>query len=325
MALLLRESDVAALLSMDDVIAAVEAGFRALGEGRATNQPRTRSVTSSGVLHVMHAAAPEIGAMGVKAYATTPRGARFLAILYRLEDGEAAAIVEADRLGQLRTGAASAVASRALARPEAGVLGIIGTGWQAHSQVEAVTRVRPIALVKAYSRSPERREAFAEALVQELGTEVVAVGSAEEAADADIVVTATSARAPVLEGRWLRPGTHVNAVGSNAANRQEIDAAAVRAATVVVVDALDQARAECGDLLAAEASGDPVWDRTVELGAVLAGRAAGRTSADQITLFESQGIALEDVVTLDLLYRRAVAQGAGEEIRLSPSGLRARR
>jgi alanine dehydrogenase len=318
MALLLRDADVAALLTMEDVLAAVDQGFRALGNGQAVNQPRTRSIVPGGSLNVMHAAVPALGVMGLKSYAVTPRGAHFVAILYRLEDGEAVMLVEADRLGQIRTGAASGVATKYLARAEAGALGVIGCGWQARSQVQAIARVRPIALVKVFSRSEERREAFAEEMVAELGAEVVAADSAEEAvADTDIVVTITSSREPVLRGAWLRPGMHINAAGSNSAARQELDIEAVRRSDVVVVDALDQARVECGDLVAAAKAGEPVWDRVIELGAVAAGKAPGRQRPESMTLFESQGIALEDVVTMELLYRRARAAGAGQEISLS--------
>jgi ornithine cyclodeaminase/alanine dehydrogenase len=326
MALWLREAEVGVLLPMDDVIAAVEAGFRLLGEGAAVNVPRSRSVTSAGTLHVMHAAAPTLGVMGVKSYAVTPRGARFLAVLYRLEDGEPVLIAEADRLGQIRTGAASGVATKYLARADAGALGVIGAGWQARSQVTAVARVRPIALAKVYSRSEERREAFAAEMVAELGAEVVAVDSAEEAvAGSDIVVTATSAREPVLRGDWLQPGTHVNAIGSNAATRREIDTEVVRRADMIVVDARDQARIECGDLIAAAVAEEALWDRTVELGAIVAGQEPGRRRHEDITLFESQGIALEDVMTMELLYRRATAAGAGQQIPLSREASRARR
>ncbi len=318
MALLLRDADVGALLTMDDVLMAVDQGFRALGKGQAVNQPRTRSITPGGSLNVMHAAVPALGVMGVKTYAVTPRGARFIAILYRLENGEAVMLVEADRLGQMRTGAASGVATRYLARADAGALGVIGSGWQARSQVQAIARVRPIALVKVYSRSEERREAFAEEMVAELAAEVVAADSAEEAVDGtDIVVTITSAREPVLHGAWLQPGMHINAAGANAAVRRELDGEAVRRCDHIVVDALDQARVECGDLIAAAKAGEPVWDRVVELGAVAAGKAPGRQRADQVTLFESQGIAMEDVVTMALLYDRAVAARAGQEISLS--------
>jgi len=318
MALWLREAEVGALLSMDDVMAAVEQGFRLLGDGSATNHPRTRSITSGGALNVMHAAVPSLGVMGVKTYATTPKGARFLAILYSLQHGEALAVVEADTLGQIRTGAASGVATKYLARANAGTMGVIGAGWQARSQVQAVARARPIALVKVFSRSEERREAFAAEMVEDLGTEVVAVDNPRDAVgDVDIAITITSAREPVLHGEWLRPGTHINAAGSNAASRQEIDGEAVRRSQVIAVDALDQAKIECGDLIASARAGEPVWERVVELGAIVAGKTPGRTRDDQITLFESQGIALEDVVTMELLYRRARASGAGQEIAFS--------
>jgi len=318
MALWLREAEVGALLSIDDVMTAVEQGFRFLGEGAATNHPRARSVTPMGALNVMHAAVPPLGVTGVKTYATTRNGARFLAILYSLENGEALAIVEADKLGQIRTGAASGVATKYLARADAGTMGVIGAGWQARSQVQAVARARPIALVKVYSRSEERREVFAAEMVEDLGTEVVAVDSARDAvSDVDIAITITSAREPVLHGEWLRPGTHVNAAGANSASRRELDAEAVRRSQVIAVDALDQAKIECGDLIVPAAAGERVWERVVELGAVVAGKTAGRTRDDQITLFESQGIALEDVVTMELLYRRARASGAGQEIALS--------
>ncbi len=326
MALWLREADVSALLSMDDVIAAVEDGFRLLGEGAAVNQPRSRTVTPSAVLNVMHAAAPTLGVMGLKSYAVSPRGARFVAVLYRLEDGEAVVIAEADRLGQMRTGAASGVATKYMARAASGALGIIGAGWQARSQVQAIARVRPVALVKVFSRSEERREAFAGEMVAELGAEVVAVASAEEAVDGcDIVVTATSAREPVLRGDWLRPGMHVNAVGSNAATRAELDVSAVRRSDRIAVDSLEQARVECGDLIAAEQKGEPVWDRVVEFGAIAAAKSPGRQSAGEITLFESQGIALEDVVTMNVLYQKAAAAGIGQRLSLPKDAVRVRR
>jgi ornithine cyclodeaminase/alanine dehydrogenase-like protein (mu-crystallin family) len=326
MALLLHESDVAALLKMDEVLAAVEAGFRSLGEGRTVNRPRVRASAGGASLQVLHAAVPDAGVMGVKTYATAPGGARFLAILYRLQDGEALAIVEADTLGQIRTGAASGVATKHLARPQAGALGVIGAGWQARSQIQAIARVRPVALVKVYSRSPERRESFAADMVAELGAEVVAVETAEDAvADADIVVTATNARTPVLRGAWLRPGMHVNAIGSNAASRQEIDAEAVRRSGLIAADSLEQARIECGDLIAVAQDDPGIWDRVTELGAVVAGRSPGRTDDAEITLFESQGIAMEDVVTMELLYRRAIAAGAGQEIALSREPVKVRR
>jgi ornithine cyclodeaminase/alanine dehydrogenase-like protein (mu-crystallin family) len=318
MALLIREDQVAELITMDDVLPAVEAGFRAMGEGRATNRPRSRAITPEGSLQVMHASVPAIGVSGVKTYASAPRSIAFLSILYRIEDAYPLAVIEADRLGRLRTGAASGIATKYLALPDAGSLGVIGAGNQARTQVAAIARVRPIALVKVYSPSVERREAFAEEMVHELGTEVVAVASAQEAVDAvDIVVTATTSRTPVLNSAWLRAGTHVNAIGCNVATKQEVDADTVRRADAIVVDALDQARLECGDIIAAAEDDPALWDRVAELGPIVAGHLPGRRRADDITLFESQGIGLEDVVTMDLIYRRARAAGVGDEIRLT--------
>lgn len=316
MALYLREDEIAHLLRIDDVIAAVEDGFRRLGRGAAVNRPRQRVAGGGSTLHVMAGGVPELGVMGFKAYAGGRGRTRFLGHLYSAESGELLAVMEADRLGQLRTGAASAVATKAMARPEAGSVGIIGTGWQARSQVLAVSRVRPVALVTCYSRSAERRERFAAEMVQELGAEVVPVESAQEALEgADIIITATSAREPVLQGAWLRPGVHINAIGSNAPARQEIDPEAVARAAVRVVDDLDQARLECGDIIRAVDAGRVTWDEVVELGRIVAGTVSGRKAADDITLFESQGIALEDVVTMKLAYDLARARHVGESIR----------
>jgi ornithine cyclodeaminase/alanine dehydrogenase-like protein (mu-crystallin family) len=225
------------------------------------------------------------------------------------------AMMEADTLGRLRTGAASAVATRCLARPHAGAVGIIGTGAQARTQIEAIARVRPVALVKAYSRTESRREAFAEEMVQRLGAEVVAVDSAEEAVrDVDIIVTITSAREPVLRGAWLPPGVHINAAGSNAANRRELDSEAVARAGRIVVDSREQAMIEAGDLLAPIGEGRLSWEQVTELGEVVAGTVPGRRANDEITLFKSLGIALEDVATMHLVYTRAMAEGIGEKI-----------
>lgn len=312
MPLFLSEDDVTRLLRIDDVIAAVETAFREHGAGRAVNRPRQRTITEHAALNVMSGGVPALGVMGLKTYSSARSGTRFLAMLYSSDTGALLAVMEANRLGQMRTGAASAVATRALARPEAGSIGLIGTGWQARSQLLAIRCVRPIALVKCYSRTPARREAFAEEMVQELGMEVAAVASAQDAVeDMDIVVTITNAREPVLAGAWLRPGVHINAVGGNVPRGRELDDEALRRSTVIAVDDLAQAKIECGDLLQAAAAGVPVWDRAVEVGAVLGGRSPGRRAPEDITLFESQGIAIEDVVTMKLVYERARTAGVG--------------
>lgn len=310
----LNEEDITRLLRVDDVIAAVEEAFRQQGLGTAVNRPRQR-VPAGTVLHVMAGGLPAWGVMGFKAYTSARSGVRFVAHLYSADSGELLAVMEADRLGQLRTGAASAVATRYMARPEAGSIGIIGTGRQARSQVLAISRVRPVALVKCYSRSASRREAFAEEMVQELGAEVVAVERPEEAVEGvDIVVTATTAREPVLPGAWLEAGMHVCAIGSNAATRRELDTAAITRAAVIAVDDPAQARVECGDLIAAVDSGAAGWDRVTELGRIVAGLDLGRGGPDEITLFESQGVAIEDVAAMKLTYDLARSRGIGAAI-----------
>lgn len=316
MPLLLREADVARVLQMDDVIRAVEDAFRYLGQHKAVNRPRQRSTTATGtMLHVMSAALPPLGAMGLKAYTSARSGMRFIGMLYGVETGELLAMMEVDWLGQMRTGAASAVATKYLARQDAGSLGVLGTGKQARTQVLAISRVRPIALVKCYSPSPAHREAFAEEMVDELGAEVVAVDSAQAAVEAvDIIATATTAKDPVLFGEWLTRGVHVNAIGSNAASRRELDGEAVARSHVIAVDSLEQAQQESGELIAAVQAGLYSWDRILELGHIVVGEATGRTTQDQITLFESQGIAAEDVATMKLAYDRAVELGVGERL-----------
>jgi alanine dehydrogenase len=316
MPLLLREADVARVLKMDDVIHAVEDAFRHLGQHKGVNRPRQRSTTATGtVLHVMSAALPPLGAMGLKAYTSAGGGARYLGMLYSVETGELLAMMEVDLLGQMRTGAASAVATKYLARTEAGSLGVLGTGKQARTQVIAISRVRPVALVKCYSRTAAHREAFAGEMVEELGGEVVAVDSARDAVEGvDIIATATTAKEPVLFGEWVAPGVHINAIGSNLATRRELDGEVVARSDRIVVDDLEQAQQESGDLIAAVQAGRSAWDRIVELGALVVGEAAGRTSARQITLFESQGIAVEDVAAMKLAYDRAVQMGVGEQL-----------
>ncbi len=315
MALLLNEAEVTMLLPMSLALEAVEDAFRWQGEGKLTNRPRVRLPVSGGLLHVMPAAMPEARVMGLKAYATVRGGAKFIVLLFSAETGALLAVIEADRLGQMRTGAASGVATKYLARPDADRVGCYGTGWQARSQLEAVCAVRRVREVHVYGREPERRARFAEEMASGLGVPVVPVDRPEAAArDASILVTITSSRTPVLEGRWIAPGAHVNAAGSNALQRAELDVEAVRRAGVVVTDSVEQARLECGDLAAAVEQGAIRWDDVRELGEVVSGRHPGRTHADEVTLFESQGVAMEDVAVAARLVARARERRVGTEI-----------
>lgn len=316
MPLFLREDDIVRLLRIEDVIIAIEEAFRQHGFGKAVNRPRVRATSGNTVLQVMSAAIPSQGVMGLKAYTSARGGARFLGMLYSTESGDLLAVMEANRLGQIRTGAASAVATKYLARTDAGTVGIIGTGWQARTQLVAVSKIRPVALVKCFSRDDQRRVTFAQEMISELGAEVATADSAQEAAeDADIIITATTSREPVLMGEWLGPGVHVNAIGSNWASKQEVDAVVVQRSDRIVVDDLEQAKIEAGDLIKPVEDGLLEWDRVVELGQIVVGEVPGRSSPQEITLFESQGIALEDVAAMKLAYDRARQLGVGETLK----------
>jgi ornithine cyclodeaminase/alanine dehydrogenase-like protein (mu-crystallin family) len=315
MALLLTEADVTALLTMSLALEAVEEVFRWQGEGKLTNRPRVRLQVPGGLLHVMPAAVPEARAMGLKAYATVRGSAKFVVLLFSTETGALLAVIEADRLGQMRTGAASGVATKYLARSDADRVGCYGTGWQARSQLEAVCAVRRVREIRVYGRDPERRARFAEEMTSGLGVSVTAVERPEAAArDASILVTITGSKTPVLEGRWIAPGAHVNAAGSNALQRAELDVEAVRRAGLVVTDSLEQARLECGDLVVPIEQGVIRWEDVRELGEVVAGKRPGRRSPEEITLFESQGVAMEDVAVAARLVARARERQAGREI-----------
>lgn len=316
MALFLTEKDVSGLLTMDMALEAVEEGFRFQGEGRATNSPRSRIRLPGGFVNFMSAASHGLGVMGHKAYAVT-RGnpVRFYLHLCSSETGELLSVMEVSDLGQVRTGAASGVATKYMAREDASTVGVIGAGYQARTQLEAVCRVREVRSARVFSRTPERREKFAADMSTELGVEVAAVESAEECVrDSDIVVTITSSSRPVLEGRWLSLGTHINAAGSNHWMRRELDGEAVGRCDVVVTDDVEQAKLECGDLLYPIERGTVRWEQVRNLSDVIAGRTPGRTGDDDITLFESQGLALEDIAVGARVYELARERGIGREL-----------
>lgn len=315
MPLFLTESDVTALLTMPDAFAACEDAFRALGEGQATNQPRRRLATGQGMLHHMVAALPDRDAMGYKAYTVGSGGVRFHVMLYSVASGELIAILQANALGQIRTGAASGVATAYLAREDARRIGCIGTGSQARTQLEAVVHARPPEQILVFGRDGERRASFARDMSERLGCDVTPAESADAVVrGSDIVITATTSRTPVFDGALLAPGTHVNAIGNNFWMKQEIDLETVRRADIIVVDDHEQARIECGDLLPAVEFGTVRWGEVRELGEVVAGRAPGRRTPEDVTLFESQGIALEDIAVAAHVVELARGRGIGQEI-----------
>jgi ornithine cyclodeaminase/alanine dehydrogenase len=313
-AIYLTEADVERLLDMKLAIEVCEEAFRKLAAGEADNIPRARAHAQGIILHSMSAAAAYLGLVGWKCYTTTRTGARFHIGLYDLS-GSLVAMIEADRLGQLRTGATTGVAVQAMADPLATEMGLFGAGWQAQSQLAAVARVRPIKVAYVYSRDEKRRCDFAERMSAELQIEVRPVDRPQEAAaDLPIVVTATTSRQPVFDGTWLAEGALVCAVGSNWLNKAEIDSHVVRRADNIVCDSVKACQNEAGDFVESLEKGIFDWSRAVDLSDVIAGKATGRNTRESIALFKSVGLALEDVALAGKVVELARKQNVGREL-----------
>lgn len=319
--LLLREDDIRALLPMSEALRLVEDVLRQQAKGKAENRPRTRISYPGGVFNYMAAAVPSHQAVGLKAYPAGSSGAQFVVLLFDTETNQLLSILEADWLGRIRTGAASGVATKALAADGAAVAGVIGAGGQAETQIEAIAAGRPLKTIKVFSRSSERREALVKRLQPRVQVELEPVKSAEEAIrDSDVITTITTAGEPVFNGEWLKDGAHVNAAGGNRPNRRELDSTTISRADFIAVDSLEQAKLECGDLIIPARERPALWSKVTELGSVLAGENKGRTSSTQITVFESQGVALEDVAVARYVYDRARQEGAGQDVRFGGGG-----
>ncbi|GHO42757.1 ornithine cyclodeaminase family protein [Ktedonospora formicarum] len=320
MALVLREKHVRMLLSMQDTVAVLEKAFNAQAQGMVINQPRNRLVLANGVLNILAAAAPTFGVLGYKTYTAFRDGVRFVVMLYSARDGRLQAIVEAEWLGAMRTGAVSALATKYLARPDARVVGLFGSGKQAVTQLMGVCAVLDIASIRVYSRDVQMCERFCREMAQVLGVEVIPVPTAREAViDSDIIITATTAGEPVFQGEWLQPGCHINAIGSNWSRKREIDFTTLQRSSLVVTDSLEQAMEEAGDLIIPANEGLFDWNSVYELAEVISSErydGPWRETPEDITLYKGLGIALEDVVTAAHVYHLACAQGLGEELNL---------
>ncbi len=317
MALLLRESHVEQLLTMPTTLALVERVHREYSTGQAIDVPRERTRLPKAALHILQGAVPSANVFGYKAYTSSREGVRFLVYAFSAENGRLDGVVEANHLGMMRTGAAGGVAAKWLARPEAKVAGIFGSGWQAKGQLEALSHVRKLERVKVFSRNAEKVARFCETMAKNLSIDVVPARSPEDCVKgSDIVVTITTSATPVFDGEWIAPGTHVNAAGSNSLLRREIDEATVLKANPVVVDSRPSAMKEAGDLLPALEKGRLHVGMLTELGEVIAGTRPGRTHPDQVTLFESQGMAMQDLIIAAELVRLARVKGLGEQLAL---------
>ncbi len=295
-ALFLTEDHVRELLDMPAAIEVVEELFRQLADGRAKNVPRTRVIGGKMMLHTMSGVCEYLNIGGWKAYTTTRDKARFLVGLYDLATGETLAIIEADTLGQLRTGAASGVATEFLARPDAKVVGLFGAGLQARTQLKAVCSVRHIERVEIYCRDAARREAFAAEMSEYCVTRVVPAHTPDAAAaEKDIVICATTSKNPLFDGRVLDEGTHLNVVGSNFLSKAEVDVATIQRADRIICDSVEQCRLEAGDFIPAIEAGVTDWSLMQELAGIVSGHQTGRALPEDITLFKSVGLAIEDV------------------------------
>ncbi len=317
MALFLTENDVKQVLTATMALAAVESAHRDLALGQAQDTPRARTHLPQTVLHILQGALPAQGVLGYKAYTSNRSGNRFLVHLFDAATGSLLAVIEADYMGMIRTGAASGIAARWLARSGAKVAGVFGAGWQAEGHVRAICAALPLERVKVFSRRGERLAAFCQRMSDQTGVAVVPATSAEEVVrGSDLVGTVTTAAQPLFDAEWLEPGAHVNAAGSNALIRQELSEAALRRAALIAVDAVSTALAEAGDLLPLLEKGRLHSRQLVELGDVIIGRHAGRTSAEQITVFESQGMAIQDLAVGLRVLAAARERGLGVELPL---------
>jgi alanine dehydrogenase len=313
--LLLSEEDVRQLVTMEMAMEVVEHALRKLALDEAQNVPRSRCQTDHVMLHVLPAAIKSMSAIGLKSYTTTRRGAHFHVSLYDGKTGVLLALIQADYLGQMRTGAASGIATQYMARHEASEVGLFGTGKQARTQLLAVCKARKIRHVSVYSPNDEHRRRFAQEMSAVVGCEIEPVPRPEMAAeDKDIVITATTSREPVLSGNWLAEGTHLNVIGSNFLAKAELDAVAVRRCDSIVVDSKEQARLEAGDFVQALEEGAISWSDIHELGQVIVGRYTGRAKPQDVTLFKSLGIGIEDVALAARVYARAQEVGLGRVI-----------
>jgi ornithine cyclodeaminase/alanine dehydrogenase-like protein (mu-crystallin family) len=318
MTLHINESEVRQLLNMKTAIDAVEAVSRKQGAGKVIVQPRRRfELPNGGFFHFMAAMDTEAGFIAMKQYTYVKGKLQFLVPLYEIATGKLVALIEADYMGQLRTGAASGVATKYLARQNAKIAAIIGSGGQAKTQLEAIANVRQLDLAVVFGREAERRAKFCEEMSQKLGIPVHAAESTTEVVrGADIVSTATTSPKPVVFGADLGKGIHINAIGANHAHKRELDDAVLAKADLIYVDSLEQSRQEAGDLILAFEKQPERWGQVHEMAELIAGKVARRTSDEQTTLFKSNGIAAWDLAVAIPVYQGALERKLGRKLPL---------
>jgi ornithine cyclodeaminase/alanine dehydrogenase-like protein (mu-crystallin family) len=315
MALFLRDEEVRQVVSMDQMLGAIESMQARFGQGEACNLPRRKIIAKGGMLAVMGGGLFYDGVMGVKTYTVVKGVYSFQVSLYDADTGRLLCYTQANRLGQLRTGATTALAVKHLARGDAATVAILGTGYQAPTQLEAVRRVRNLGQVKAYSRKAQRRQEFARTMTDSLGLEVVAAGSAQEAvAGSDVVICIAATMEPVVQGDWLATGSTVIAAGPTTWRAREVDDATLTRADKLVVDSAEQAPLEAGDLASAADRGLIQWSQLQELRQIVGGNVKGRDNPRQIIYAKMMGTGVADVAAAKLAYDRARAAGLGVDL-----------
>ena len=304
----LTDGDVERLLTVEEAVPVVEAVLKQQAAGTATNLPRGHTIAGPGVMLAhMTAALHEQGVFGFKVYSIVDGAYRFFVLLYSVATGDLLAVIEANQLGRRRTGAASGVSAKYMSREDSAEVGILGSGFQAGAQLEAICSVRPIERVRVYSRNPENRNGFARRMTETLSIEVVAADEPRAVVEsADILVTISNSRTPVFDGEWLRAGTHICAVGGANEYVTELDNATIQRADFIAVDSITQAKIECGELLMPASRGLILWEQLSELWQVVGGAKAGRRGDGDITLFKSLGMAMWDVAAAKVVYDRYV-------------------
>ena len=315
MPLYLTESDVEQLLTMPIAIDCLDEAFAAQARGEAVNTPRSRIPLTPGSYNLMSAAWHGKSVVGQKSYTASRAGVGFHVLIYSTTGEGLLAIIEANRMGQIRTGAASGLASKYMARPNSGTVAVIGSGYQGRTQLEAVATALNISSAKVYSRTESNRDGFASAMTAQLEIPVTAAASVEECVDgADVIITITNSSEPVIAGDHVQAGVHINAAGANSWQKRELDTVAVTKVDIIATDDVDQAKIECADLMHPVDAGRLTWHQVKPLASVVGGETPGRNSNDDVTLFESQGVALEDVAVGERVYRMALEQGLGTKL-----------
>ena len=315
MALFLRDEEVSRAVTMDDMLPAIESMQGHFGRGEAMILPRRKIIAGGGMLAVMGGGLFYDGVLGVKTYTVVRGTYSFQVSLYDADTGRLMCYTQANRLGQLRTGATTAVAVKYLSNSDAATVGIIGTGYQAPTQLEAVSKVRSIKSVKAFSRSAENRNAFARSMSDSLGLDVAsAAGHQEVVEGSDIVICIAAATEPVMNGEWLATGATLVGAGPTTWRIREADDATLERADKIFVDSAEQVRDEAGDMASAVDRGLLQWSQLLELRHAVAGTLTGRDNHSQIVYAKMMGTGVADVAAAKLAYDKATEMGLGTEM-----------